>query len=246
MKSTVIFLVCFVVCPVGAQQNLVSRPTEVGHRTFSKAKNVLPRVYAGNEKDFYCGCPYTGKTMDLATCGYVPRKQPARAAKLEWEHVVPAWAIGHQRQCWQARVDGKQGGRRHCTKTDSVFQQAEGDLVNLVPSVGEVNGDRSNYGFSVWTQAPSRMYGQCETEVDFKRRAIQPRVAVRGEIARIQFYMADTYALRLSRQDKQLFCAWARQHPVSDWERVRERRIKALQGRGNTYVSDPNTLRKHC
>lgn len=246
MKRAALLLLCAFAVPAGAQEDLVNRPTEVGHRNFSKAKSVLPRVYAGNEKDFYCGCPYTGKEMDLDACGYVPRKQPARAARLEWEHVVPAWAIGHQRQCWQEQVDGKPGGRRHCTKADSLFQQAEGDLVNLVPSVGEVNGDRSNYGFSVWTQASTGMYGQCQTEVDFKRRAIQPRAAVRGEIARIQFYMADTYKLRLSRQDTQLFCAWARQYPVSDWERVRESRIQALQGRGNIYVADPKALQKHC
>ncbi|EGH19336.1 endonuclease I, partial [Pseudomonas savastanoi pv. glycinea str. race 4] len=34
-------------------------------------------------------------------CGYVPRKSAKRASRIEWEHIVPAWQIGHLRQCWQ-------------------------------------------------------------------------------------------------------------------------------------------------
>lgn len=89
------------------------------------------------------------------------------------------------------------------------------------------------------------LYGTCQTVVDFKQRAIQPRPAVRGEIARIQFYMADTYRLRLSRQSR-LFCAWARQFPVSDWERLRDQRITALQGHGNPYVQTPAIIAQRC
>lgn len=39
--------------------------------------------------------------VDLESCGYVPRKNADRAARIEWEHIVPAWVIGHQHQCWQ-------------------------------------------------------------------------------------------------------------------------------------------------
>jgi len=246
MRRLLVLALCFLSPVAYATDGLVSRPTEVGPRSFSNAKKVMPRVYAGHERDIYCGCPYSGKTMDLDACGYVPRKQAARAARLEWEHVVPAWSIGHQRQCWQAKVDGRQGGRKHCTRTDPEFRRAEGDLVNLVPSVGEVNGDRSHFGFSVWQHRPEPIYGQCETVVDFKRRAVQPRAFVRGEIARIQLYMSQTYQMRLSRQDLRLFCAWARQHPVSDWERLRDRRIVALQGHGNRYVSEPGAVDERC
>jgi len=245
MKYAVCFSLLFAACSAHAN-TLVSHPNEVGPRNFTRAKQVLPRVYDGREKDFYCACPYQGKKMDLQACGVTPRKQVERAERLEWEHVVAAWTIGHQRQCWQTKIDGKLGGRRHCARTDPEFVRAEGDLVNLVPAVGEINGDRSNYGFSVWTQKPEPMYGQCQTVVDFKLRAIQPRPAVRGEIARIHFYMADTYQLRLSRQDVRLFCAWAKQFPVSDWERLRDERITAMQGYGNPYVQQPAVMARRC
>lgn len=101
-------------------------------RTFNEAKKVAWTLYAPQSTEFYCGCKYTGNRVDLAACGYVPRKNAKRASRIEWEHIVPAWQIGHQRRCWQ------QGGRKNCTRYDSTYQKAEADLHNLVPSIGEV------------------------------------------------------------------------------------------------------------
>ncbi|NHQ87999.1 endonuclease [Iodobacter sp. HSC-16F04] len=214
---------------------LVTGRTATGQRDFNRAKQVLPDVFRGMESDFYCGCAYKGKEMDLASCGYTPRKSETRASRLEWEHVVPAWVLGHQRQCWQ------NGGRKNCSDNDPQFKSAEGNLVNLVPSVGEVNGDRSNFAYSAWTRNPEPMYGQCKTIVDFKNKKAQPREEVRGRIARIHFYMYERYQLKLSRQDQQLMCAWAKTYPVDDWEIKRDQRIVKLQGDGNHFVSERKT-----
>lgn len=232
----------FVCLPLQASlaADLVSRPSAVGHRDFQNAKKVLPRVYAGMEQTFYCGCKYTGKDIDHGSCGYQVRKNANRASKLEWEHVVPAWNIGHQRQCWQ------HGGRKNCTRTDDTFRQAEGDLVNLVPAIGEVNGDRSNFGFSVWSNDPAPIYGSCKTVVDFKRRAVQPRQEIRGQVARIQIYMHTRYDLRMSEQEQRLFCAWGKAYAVDDGERKRDARIVQLQGSGNRFVTDPAAMARFC
>lgn len=220
--------------------SLIYGKKSVGHRDFANAKKVLPSVFAGMEEDFYCGCRYNGKSVDLAGCGYRPRKSFERASRIEWEHVVPAWVLGQQRQCWQ------DGGRKTCTATDPVFQVAEGDLVNLVPAVGEVNGDRSNFPYAGWTSHPEPMYGACQTIVDFKGRRAQPRAEVRGRAARITLYMAETYSLRLSKQDKQLMCAWSKTYPVDQWERRRDAQIVRWQGAGNTLVTDPGRLKRAC
>lgn len=219
---------------------LVSAKDAVGHRDFAQAKKVLPRVYAGMEEEFYCGCQYSGKTIDWSSCGFEPRKNAERARRLEWEHVVPAWTIGHLRQCWQ------NGGRKNCTATDPLFQEAEGDLVNLVPAIGEVNGDRSNFPYSAWSRDPEPIYGQCKTVIDFKAKKAQPREEVRGRAARISLYMSERYQLRLSKQDKQLFCAWAKTYPVDAWETQRDQRIIAIQGNGNPFVSDAGHLQQYC
>ena len=219
---------------------LVHGEKGVGHRDFTAAKRVLPKVFAGMQQDFYCGCAYEGKQVDWLSCGYVPRKNPERAKRIEWEHVVPAWVLGHQRQCWQA------GGRKNCATNDPVFRQAEGDLNNLVPAVGEVNADRSNLSYGAWAKQPVRIYGQCGTVVDFAGKRVQPREEVRGRAARMTLYMHQRYGLHMSRQDRQLMCAWARQYPVDGWETRRNQRIVSLQGEGNYLVSQPQRLAELC
>ncbi|MCQ4317767.1 deoxyribonuclease [Stutzerimonas zhaodongensis] len=198
-------------------------------RTFAEAKRIAWKLYAGNP-EFYCGCSFTGNKVDLQSCGYVPRKNAQRAARIEWEHIVPAWVIGHQRQCWQ------NGGRSNCSKTDATFRVAEADLHNLVPSIGEVNGDRSNYSFAWLPQQPTQ-YGACPLVVDFKARKAMPRQKVRGMIARTYFYMADRYSLRLSKQDRQLFAAWSKTYPPEPWELARNQRVACIMGHGNGYVA---------
>lgn len=198
---------------------------------FNAAKKVAREVYADEQVTFYCGCRYEGSRVDLASCGYKPRKNKQRARRVEWEHVVPAWVIGHQRQCW------KKGGRDYCTANDPVFARAEADLHNLVPAIGEVNGDRSNFGFAMLEQ-PARQYGQCEMVVDFQARKAMPPEDVRGAVARTYLYMHERYRLRMSRQDRQLYEAWNRMYPVTAQERSRNQEVACQMGWGNPYVGE--------
>ena len=119
LRCALLLLLCFTL------PALASAP-----RTFSEAKKIAWRLYAQQSIEFYCGCRYQGNRVDLQSCGYQPRKNAQRAARIEWEHVVPAWVIGHQRRCWQ------QGGRQNCTRNDEAFRRAEADLFNLVPAIG--------------------------------------------------------------------------------------------------------------
>lgn len=116
----------------------------------------------------------------------------------------------------------------------------EADLHNLTPSIGEVNADRSNYRFGVLPNNP-RQHGACDFKVDFKGRVAEPRDEIKGQIARIYFYMHDRYDLPMSRQQQQLLMAWDKQYPVSVWERERDRRIAARMGHNNPFVSGDRT-----
>ncbi|QZX85050.1 endonuclease [Metapseudomonas otitidis] len=202
-------------------------------RTFQEAKKAAWKLYASHPVEFYCGCRYSGNKVDLKSCGYVPRTNAKRASRIEWEHIVPAWVIGHQRKCWQ------NGGRENCARHDDAYRRAEADLHNLVPSIGEVNGDRSNYGFGWLPQAPSQ-YGACPMVVDFKARKAMPRQQIRGMIARTYFYMSERYGLRLSKQDRQLYTAWNKQYPVEAWEQNRNQRVACVMGHGNHFVGAVN------
>jgi len=212
--------------------------------TFSEAKVIArQKVYldqAGSAQgDLYCGCKWTwvgksGGRIDAASCGLKARKQENRAKRTEWEHIVPAWTFGHQRQCWQ------KGGREYCVDEDPVFRAMEADLFNLYPSVGEVNGDRSNFNYGM-ASAVSPQYGQCKTKVDFDQRTAEPRDEVKGLVARTTFYMFDRYKLSMSRQQQQLLMAWDKQFPVTPWEKERDRRIATVMGHSNPFVTRQRT-----
>lgn len=188
-----------------------------------------------DEGELYCGCQWewTGKSggrINAKSCGYQTRAQQTRAERIEWEHIVPAWTIGHQRQCWQ------NGGRKNCIADDPVFPAMEANLFNLYPSVGEVNADRSNFQFGM-VSGVSSQYGACATKVDFKGRAAEPRDEVKGLVARVSFYMYDRYGLNMSRQQQQLLMAWDRQYPVSSWEKEWHNRTAKVMGHQNPFVT---------
>ncbi len=202
-------------------------------RNFSEAKRLAAEVYADHQQTFYCGCGFNEKKqVDAGSCGYSARKNSKRGQRIEWEHVVPAHALGHTRQCWREPVcSTKKGkaykGRRCCEKVDPEFRAMVSDLRNLVPAVGELNGDRSNFSFSMLEGEP-RHYGACDFEVDHKRRKAEPMPSVRGDIARTYFYMQQTYKLPISEKQRRLFEAWDRADPADEWEQQRNARIEAI------------------
>lgn len=212
-------------------------------KTFSQAKQLMPSIYRDAPESFYCGCAikWIGEPLGRPihkSCGYEVRKQTqlVRANRIEWEHVVAAHTFGQQRPCWRS------GGRDNCAANDPIFKAMEADMHNLVPAVGEVNGDRSNFRFGM---LPSTTYqhGQCPVKIDFQQRVIEPRQEIRGDIARINFYMYDRYGLRMSRQQQQLLLAWHKQDPVSEWEAIRNKRIAREMGAANLFVTGERSWR---
>ncbi|CAK9884272.1 MAG: Nuclease NucM [Candidatus Erwinia impunctatus] len=199
---------------------------------FSQAKIASVIINEDAPGSFYCGCKirWQGKAgvPDLASCGYQVRKNANRAQRIEWEHVVPAWTFGHQRQCWQ------NGGRKQCAE-DAEYRRMESDLHNLQPAIGEVNGDRGNFMYSQWNGGEGQ-YGQCAMKVDFKNRLAEPPERARGAIARTWFYMRDQYRISMSKQQTQLMTVWNQRYPVTAWECERDKRIAAMQGNHNPYV----------
>ena len=233
MKQKILFICCGVVL-LSYGLLFAEKPR---HRNYRGASQVLAQVYTGDlAKDLYCGCPCSGKqNIDTVPCGFRPRENPRRksykrARRIEWEHIVTAHNMGHFRPCW------RDGGRKNCTYNDPTFEMMEGDLHNLYPAIGEINGDRSNFMYSQWTNSPEPMYGSCETVVDFKLKKVQPRKEIRGLIARVHFYMENQYAIKLSNQDRKLFEAWDKMYPVTKEECERDRRIEKKQGNRNPFV----------
>jgi deoxyribonuclease-1 len=86
-------------------------------------------------------------------------------------------------------------------------------------------------------EGEAREFGACDIEI--ADRTIEPRPAIRGDIARIYLYMDSVYPGRgiLSEKNRPLFEAWNREDPVDAWECERDRRIAALQGNHNPFVA---------
>ncbi len=100
--------------------------------------------------------------------------------------------------------------------------------MNLVPAIGEVNGDRSNFTFTDLGEKPYQ-YGQCQMVIDFKSKKVQPSSETRGFIARTYFYMNKTYGVPISKKQRKLFEVWDKQYPPSDWEKERTSQIIAMR-----------------
>lgn len=212
-----------------------------GMDNFDLAKKNLPGIFRQleNPATLYCNCPLTFHanrySTDIRECGYKVRKNAKRAARIEAEHIMPAWEFGHQLGCW------KSGKRKQCSAGDEKFQRMEGDLHNLWPAIGEVNGDRSNFGYSQWG-TKSGMYGQCPVVIDFKLKRIQPAEFSRGPIARAYLYMSEQYHIRLSKTNRRMFETWNKMYPPSADECRRDQAIELVQGNSNHFVRDACSL----
>ncbi len=223
---------------------LFTIPFLLNATSFSKSKkDLLKKVYYDNQITFYCSNPYeikdvSGKQKALIIQDekyYSPRKPfyksgkvNTRAERIEWEHVMPAHNFGRHLQCW------RDGGRKACKK-DKTFNEMEADMHNLVPAIGEVNGDRSNYRYGA-NNPTKDQYGNCEFQVDFKGKRAYVKEDIRGDIARIYFYMSDKYKVNLSKQERKMMEVWNKLDPISDWERIKNKRVEKIQGNLNPYI----------
>ncbi len=210
---------------------------------FTQAKKMAHDIHAENPTTIYCPCKYTGKTIDLASCGYKPHKDQKRAAKLEWEHVVPAHAFGQAFAEWRVgapkcfRKNRSFKGRK-CAETNPEFSRMEADLYNLWPAIGELNGLRSNFSMAAIAGEGTLSFGKCKAKIDHKK--FEPMDADKGIVARTYLYMEANYPGRgiISNKNSKLFAAWDKMYPVTEWECRRAEKIQKIQGNENQILSD--------
>ena len=148
---------------------------------------------------------------------------------LNIEHVFP--------MSWVSRALGC-GTRTQCRKRSPDFNLIESDLHNLYPSRVAVNSARRSYPFDE-IKGERSLFTECDFELDERRRAVEPTVVSRGEIARAMLYMADRYArhgLELFSRQRDRMRQWDRADPPDSAELERNKRISRLQGNTNPYI----------
>ena len=142
-----------------------------------------------------------------------------------------------ERSCVADSKAHKDSPREYCQKYDTDFRSAHNDLVNLRPAVGQLNANRSNKPFSdiLSGKDPVTYRGNGKTFKISSRVAV-PDQSIRGDIARVAFYMRDTYGVSYSKRQAKLFDEWHQQDPLSEEEMLLNKRIIKVQGAGNNYA----------
>jgi deoxyribonuclease-1 len=172
-------------------------------------------LYPAGGQDLYCGAAF--------------RRYDRR---VNIEHVFP--------MAWVTRALGC-GSRHQCRTNSARFNRIESDMHNLYPALRQWNKAR---GAMAYGEIPGEHWvaPSCDLEIDQRRRRVEPRPAVRGNIARAMFYMAATYGLEIYPRQRALLLQWHRADPPDQQERLRNDRIAALQGRRNPFIDDPALL----
>lgn len=213
--------------------------------SFSKTKsNLYKKVYGNSGLTFYTNCEWSKKKVELASCGLesaFPKKHIKRASRTEAEHIIPAsWMLKKnklERSCVFESKSHKDSPRKYCQKHDNEFRNAHNDLVNLRPAVGQINANRSNKPFSEQISGKKlTTYNGNGKQFKVTTRVAVPDKSIRGDIARIAFYMRETYGVTYSKRQEKLFNTWHKQDPIDNDEVLLNKKILKVQGIGNHYV----------
>lgn len=115
---------------------------------------------------------------------------------------------------YSKKKDKHYKGRKCCNKVSKQFKLMQADMYNLVPVIGEINGDRNNFSFTQLSGEPRR-YGAVNFEVNFKARKVEPTEYAKGQIARTYLYFKKTYDLSISKKQMKLYSAWNKQYHIT-------------------------------
>lgn len=211
---------------------------------FRQSKQMLrSKVFFDQRKEFYCEEDFDEHLNVTSNRLFKSRKPNRRAKRIEWEHVVAAENFGRSFKEWReghvscVRKGKPFKGRKCAQKASAAFRVMEADPYNLMPAIGEVNEARANYRFSE-LPGVANYFGNCPFKLEDQR--VEPRAAVKGDIARIYTYMEEAHKIKLiSDAQKKLFEAWNKLDPVDAAECLRIQRI-------SVYHPNPTSVWKEC
>ncbi len=155
-----------------------------------------------------------------------------KGRQINIEHIFP--------MSWVTKALGC-GNRSHCRAISPRFNQIEADMHNLYPAQAKINKARGNQAYGMVEGEPRR-FAQCDFEVDVQKHQVEPRAAVRGNIARAMFYMHASYGLKLFPRQAKLLKLWHREDPPDHEELRRNQIIEQIQGQRNPFIDHPEQV----
>lgn len=220
---------------------------------FPTATKKAAQIAKFNPITIYCKCAFSGKDVDLNSCGFGSQNVTDRTAKIEWEHIAPAesfgqsfklWRDGDPKLCWHKRKKFAYKGRP-CAEKDPEFLRMSTDLYNLWPIIGELNAIRSNMTMGEVAGPSEYNFGGCKVKI--ADRKFEPEDEYKGIVARTHMYMDWAYPGHgiISNKNEKLFQAWSEKYPVTDWECQRNDLIEEIQGNPNPIVKEACAKMNH-
>jgi len=197
--------------------NSPSSAEQSGIGDYYEAKKLFwGTLYAHGGETLYCGEKFGSR----------------HGKEINVEHVMPmSWAM--------KKLNCKD--RNSCRRNSQRFRYIEADIHNFYPSRRDINQARSSFPFGM-VRGESRFFGKCDFEFDRKRRVIEPRAEVRGDIARAMFYMYDRYGIMIHARQAKMLKQWNRQDPPDPFELKRNDVIEKLQGNRNRFIDKPSAV----
>lgn len=102
-----------------------------------------------------------------------------------------------------------------------------------MPAVGQANGIRSDSRNGI-IQGEERKLGTCDFE--WSKELVETSDVIRGDLERVWLYMNHKRNAAISEDELLMFLKWSRIEPPSEWEFIRNARIKEIQGNSNVFV----------
>lgn len=134
------------------------------------------------------------------------------------------------------------------------------DIVHVVPTDGKINGYRSNHPFgevgSNFSGSANNYskWGNARAGLGYSGTVFEPNDEIKGDIARIYFYMITRYEGTCESWGNSVFTStypgltkwtldmmmrWSKEDPVDDVETARNNAVFDVQGNRNPYVDYP-------
>lgn len=202
-------------------------------------------IYSASPYSFFCHTPFSSTgtivTQDCPNC-------LNSETKIKWLQVVPPSFFAKDLTCFKEKLCANQKGKWYkgqscCEKKSPIYKIMNRDLFNLVPEAPQIAKLRGRYKLiplDIQTTG-------CALKLDKKSKTLYVNPALMGFISRTYLYMADTYSLDISDADRKEYLVWHKAYPPSEWEILRNAKIKAIQGNENLYISfsTPDTAKYH-
>ncbi len=128
---------------------------------------------------------------------------------------------------------------RQCSIMNPRYPYIAADLHNLYPALTRVELARRNAQFGELDDSVPSQFDDIGCSLQASFQLVEPRDAVKGDIARAIFYMHAEYDLPVIGPVR-MFQAWNRMDPPDAEEQARNDKIADLQGTRNRFIDDPS------